>query len=182
MSLPVPHRRKSQLQRDSQIAPLLSPPPYLGNVLGVLAIFLTYARGDMPSSRHTAPSRRPERDQRPEGPEGPEGPDNSRTGEDGARGPTCTSPGARTLAGCVTKHCQTRRGSWVPEDGRQDLRPCALPILAEKRIALASAGSWHQPGWKHEGGTGGTLVGGAHRGQLRHRTGHCWTGAWVSWN
>lgn len=82
---------------------------------------------------------------------------------------------ARTISlpACVTKHCQTRRRSLGPEDGRQDLRPGALPILAEKRIALASAGSWHQPGAQREGGTDfggeGRGVGGA--GAMRHRTG-----------
>lgn len=53
----------------------------------------------------------------------------------------------------------------------QDLRLGPLPFLAEKRIALASTGSWHQPGGQHEGGTRGV---GSERGeqdQRRHRTG-----------
>ncbi|KAI7783080.1 hypothetical protein LA080_012533 [Diaporthe eres] len=110
----------------------------------------------MPSSRHTALSRRPP-ETAPEGQRAAEGPDNSRTGEDGDSRPHTHTGGAHDVclmraSPNIAKHVEA---PGFPEDGRQDLRPGALPFLAEKRIALASAGSWHQPGrparGRHEG-------------------------------
>lgn len=70
---------------------------------------------------------------------------------------THTARHARSSA-CVRHQTlpNTSRLLGAPEDRRQDLRLGALPFLAEKRIVLASAGSWHQPGGQsNEVGTRG---------------------------
>lgn len=142
----------------------------------------------MPSSRHTAPpplrgvqtarEGRVLEAQRAQTTAGRVKMEHSRT----HTGPTQLPRRARSVAWVRHQTLQTHvEAPGGTDDGRQDPRAGALPILAEKRIALASAGSWHQPGCEHQRAQGGTVVREGASRQVRHRTTHSWSRALISW-